>query len=84
MYATNRSKYLSNRIASHMQIIFNSIDQALDWIDFIRTNTSNALKLLANYEDSLSVARVSNNILKWSNNRPEVDKFYFCFESITI
>ncbi|CAF3385200.1 unnamed protein product [Rotaria socialis] len=58
---------LSNRISSQMPAIFKSIDQARDWIDFVRIDANEAVKLLVNHEEYLVIDLVSNHIFKKSN-----------------
>ncbi|CAF0949295.1 unnamed protein product [Rotaria sordida] len=67
----NTPTNLSHTIASYMPAIFNSIEQALDWIDFDRIDMNEALKLLENHEEYLVIDLVSNYVLKRSNTGPE-------------
>ncbi|CAF5159131.1 unnamed protein product, partial [Rotaria sp. Silwood1] len=62
---------ISHRIAPYIPAIFNSIQQALDWIDFDRIDMNEALKLLENHQQDLVVDLVSNHVFKRSNTGPE-------------
>lgn len=56
-------------------MIFYEIDQVLNWLDFVRMDTNEALKLLENNQDYIEIDSVSNYVFKKSNDGPEVKKF---------
>jgi hypothetical protein len=60
-----------------MPAIFNDIDQALNWLDFVRVDMNEALNLLENNKEYLEIDPVSNYVLKKSNMGPEVSVFLF-------
>jgi len=61
-----------------MPVIFNDIDQALDWLDYVRIDMNEALNLLENNKEYIEIDLVSNYVLKKSNTGPEVNLF-LCF-----
>ncbi|CAF0721179.1 unnamed protein product [Rotaria sp. Silwood1] len=63
----NTPTNISHRIAPYIPAIFNSIQQALDWIDFDCIDMNEALKLLENHQQNLVIDLVSNHVFKRSN-----------------
>ncbi|CAF4867681.1 unnamed protein product, partial [Rotaria magnacalcarata] len=57
----------SNSISPRMPAIFKSIDQARDWLDFVRIDANEAVKLLVIDEEYLVIDLVSDHIFKKSN-----------------
>jgi hypothetical protein len=58
-----------------MPVIFNDIDQALDWIDFVRIDANKAFDLLENHDEFIEIDPVSNYVFNKSNIDSEVDRF---------
>ncbi len=60
-----------------MPAIFNDIDQALNWLDFVRIDMNKALYLLENNEEYFQIDSVSNYVLTKSNMGQEASVFLF-------